>query len=178
MRLIALLLGIAMAVPAAAADVYKSTNAEGNVVFSDQPSPGAETIRIQETQTVPADRAGTFEYTPPAPEAFAYGKVAIEQPSNDEALRPEDKSVVVSVSLEPELRGGDSLVLMLDGREFAAGRSKSFALAELDRGTHTVEAVVRENGGRVVARSAPVSFHVLRTAIPPKPAKPAPPKAP
>lgn len=178
MRLTVLLLGVAVAMPVAAAEVYRTTDAAGNVIFSDQPSPGAEKVQIQETATIPGDDAPRFEYTPPA-EAFAYRKVTIESPADDEALRPEDASVNVSVAVEPQLRSQDSLVLMLDGREFAAGTSQSFALADLDRGTHTVQALVREQGGKILARSSTVSFHVLRTAIPPKKAAPAnPPKPP
>ncbi|NNG11833.1 MAG: DUF4124 domain-containing protein, partial [Halobacteria archaeon] len=38
----------------AQAEVYKSTNADGEVIFSDQPSPGAEQVQLPELPTYSA----------------------------------------------------------------------------------------------------------------------------
>lgn len=185
MRLIALLLVAALAVPAIAEEVYKTTDEAGNVIYSDQPSPEAETIQIQETQTVPGDTAPPFEYTPPAPGVRPYTAVSIVSPANDEAMRPEDQSVRIVARAEPGFRGQDSFVLFLDGVEHSSGKSSTFLLGELERGTHTVSVTVRDPTGADLITSAPISFHVLRTSVQPKkpapapgPKPPKPPKAP
>lgn len=47
MRRLFQLLLLLTAVPLAADEVYKSTDANGNVVYSDRPQPGAETVDVQ-----------------------------------------------------------------------------------------------------------------------------------
>lgn len=184
MRVIVLLLAATLAVPVAAAEVYKTTDEAGNVIFSDQPSPEAETIRIQETQTIPADGAPPFTYTPPAPAVQPYTKLSIVSPVNDEAMRPEDQAVRIVARAEPAFRGQDTYVLILDGQEHGSGKSSTFVLNDLERGTHSVSVVLRDPTGAELIRSEPVMFHVLRTTVlqkkapAPTPPKPAPPKAP
>jgi hypothetical protein len=56
------------------AQVYKSTDADGNVVFSDTPAEGSEEVKISEPNV--ADPVEVPEYVPPAPEP----QVVEEQP--------------------------------------------------------------------------------------------------
>ncbi len=58
----------------ASAQVYKSTDAEGNVVFSDTPTQGGEEVKIPEANV--ADPVEVPEYVPPSPEPV----VVVEQP--------------------------------------------------------------------------------------------------
>ncbi|MBI1731141.1 MAG: DUF4124 domain-containing protein [Gammaproteobacteria bacterium] len=188
MRLITMLMVTVLVAPAVAEEVYKTTDADGNVIFSDQPSPDAETIQIPETQTVPADQAPPFEYKPPAPGA-AYTSLAIVSPANEQAFRPEDEDsgVQVTARVEPRFRGQDSYVLVLDGKEHSSGKSPSFTLTALDRGSHQVSVKIKDPDGKTLISSDPITFHVLKVSAlqkkaapgpgqPPKP--PAPPKAP
>ena len=179
MRLIALMCALVWLAPAAAEEVYKTTDAAGNVIYSDTPSPEAETIQIQEAQTIQADDAPPFAYEPPAPSTNSYTKIAIISPANDEALRPEADSVRVSARVEPKFRGQDTFVLMLDGKEHSAGKSPSFLLKGLERGSHTVSVKIRDPKDTVLITSDPVTFHILKitalqkkTAPPPGPPKP------
>ncbi len=181
MRLIALVCALLMITPLSAEEVYKTKDAAGNVIYSDTPSADAETIQIQEAQTIQADGAPPFEYKPPAPTTTGYTKLVIVSPKNDEALRPEDEEATVQVAarLEPQFRGNDYYVLILDGKEHSAGKSSSFPLTGLDRGSHTVVVKIRDPKGTVLISSDPVTFHILKTSIVPKKAPPPkPPKAP
>ena len=183
MRLIALMCALLWMVPVTAEEVYKTRDAAGNVIYSDKPSPEAETIQIQEIQTVPADGAPPFVYTPPAPSATNYTKLVIVSPANDAALRPEEDSVQVTAKVEGQFRGQDTYVLYLDGKEQSSGKSPSFLLSGLERGSHQVNMKIRDPKGMVLISSEPVTFHILKisalqkkTAPPPGPPKP--PKAP
>ena len=160
MRIILLLLGIFIA-PLAAGDVYRSVDESGNVVFTDKPSPDAEKVEIDEVQTIDRGATPEFNYTPPPSEAQSpYSSVAITSPANDETLSSNDGNVSVSVSVEPRLRPGHIVVLYMDGSSVAEGAG-SFNLTNLDRGTHTLTAVVKAGGNEVI-KSAPVSFTVQR----------------
>ena len=180
MRLIALMYALLSMAPLAAEEVYKTTDATGNVIYSDEPSPEAETIQIQEVQTVPADNAPPFEYKAPASSTGIYTKLAIVSPANDAALRPEDDIVRVSAQMEGQARGQDTYVLLLDGQEHSSGKSPSFVLTGLERGAHRLSMNIRDPNGTVLISSDPVTFHILKVSAPPKKPAPAPkpPKAP
>jgi len=175
MRLIALMCALLWLAPVAAEQVYKTTDAAGNVVYSDKPSPDAETIQIQEAQTVPADNAPPFDYKAPAP-STAYTKLEIVSPENDTSFRTEDDSpgVQVSARVEPQFRGQDSYVLFLDAKEHASGKNPSFLLNGLERGSHQVSMKIRDPEGKDMISSDLVTFHILKVSAPPKKAAPAP----
>jgi hypothetical protein len=176
MRLISLMCALMWMVPVAAEEVYKTTDAAGNVIYSDKPSPEAEVIQIQEAQTVPADNAPPFDYKAPAP-STAYTKLAIDSPENDAAFRPEDDSegIQVTAHVEPQIRGQDSYVLFLDAKEFGTSKSPSFLLKGLERGSHQVAFKIRDPDGKDMISSDLVTFHILKVSVPPKKAAPPPP---
>jgi hypothetical protein len=46
------------------AEIYRSVDENGNVVFEDTPSPNSELINVDELQTIKPPLAGKFQYTP------------------------------------------------------------------------------------------------------------------
>jgi len=157
---------------AACADIYRSVDEDGSIVFSDTPSEGAEKIELQEAQTVkPQPGTRSFQYepqesnTPPR-----YREVAITSPGDDKAVRSNNGNITIRMSVKPSLRPGDRLVLKMDGEEIASGRATSVSLRNVDRGTHTLSASVVGRDGTTLAGSQPVKFHLLRhSAQHPKP---------
>ena len=145
------------------AEVYRSVDKNGNVVFTDQPSPDAELIELDELQTIDAPATGNFEYTPP-PEKPAprYSAVTIISPQNDVAIRDNAGNVTVNIATLPDLRSSDELVLFMDGKEIILGKSNAKAFSGLDRGTHQLRAAVRDVNGRILQSSPSVIFHLLR----------------
>ena len=146
-----------------AAEVYRSVDENGNVIFTDQPSPDAELIELDELQTIDAPTRGDFEYTPP-PEKPAprYSAVTIISPQHDLAIRDNAGNVTVNISTQPDLRSSDELVLYMDGKEIILGKSTAKAFTALDRGTHQLRAVIRDINGRILQSSPSVAFHLLR----------------
>jgi hypothetical protein len=162
-----LILAVLLTSGGAAAEVYKSVDEHGNVEFSDQASPGAELIEVEELQTIEAPPPPSI-LTPPAqsePVSF-YTRVAVVSPAHDEAVRQNDGNITVSVIVEPMLSPGDHIALFLDGQEIAAAASTSIPLENIDRGTHQLQVEVRAANGTVRIRSESVTFHLLRHAIP------------
>lgn len=186
MRIILLILSI-LILPVAIADVYRSVDENGNVVFSDKPSPDAEKMDVQGVQTIDPGNVPEYEYSPAKkeePPAGNYNNISITSPENDQTLSSNDGIVNVSVSVSPPLKGGDTIALYLNGNLAMEGNG-SFTLENMDRGTHTVSAAIKDNSGKEILRSDSVTFHIQRHSIqhkqstvgkpPPKPApKPAP----
>ncbi len=146
--------------------VYKTIDAEGNIVFSDTPSAGAEEIKIKEAQAIKPPKARSFKLSPDEDisKKFNYTKLAIASPENDSTIHGGEGNVNITVTLEPDLEENDIIVLSMDGKEMLSGRSPQILLENVDRGTHTISVVVKNEVEKVLKRSAKVTFHVRRIA--------------
>ncbi len=148
------------------AEIYRSIDENGNVVFTDKPSAGAELIEVDELQTIQPPPVGDFEYTPPpAKPEPKYTEVSITSPQDDMAIRDNGGNVTVSIMTKPALQGSDMLVLYLDGKEFLLGKSTTRSFSGLDRGSHQLRAVIKNAEGRIQQSSTSVTFHLLRHSV-------------
>ena len=161
--LLALLLGLGQ-VSGHSAKVYKWTDAQGNVVYSDTPRPGAEEIEIL---TEPAGIAPVRpeQMPPPKPQAPGriYGSVIIAAPSEDQVIQDDSGWLNVSLTVEPPLRvsQGDAIRLKLDGQTLDTRYTGSeIAIPSVSRGTHTGQAEGVNPAGNALIASAAVTFHM------------------
>ncbi|MBF8270754.1 MAG: hypothetical protein HW386_2463 [Gammaproteobacteria bacterium] len=161
----------------AQAQVYRSVDKDGNVIFTDQATEGAVKVEIKELETIKS-----LETTSPAPsqaqdqtQEKIYDSLEITNPQNDLAIRENAGNLTVTVAVTPELRSGDNLMLYLDGTKYASGQSTSFQLQNIDRGTHQLRVAISDRDGQEQISSTPVSFHMLRYSVAnPSTAKPTP----
>jgi len=153
-----------LAPPLQAADVYKTVDEQGNIIFSDKPSPNSEMIEVQEPFIVPSLQ----DYQPGEEASIPterYNEVVITGPKHDETYFRSEGDLVVSVALKPSLSRNDFIVLYLDGKEYQSGRATSFSLPELDRGTHEVSIAIRDRAGTIIKKSEPVTFHMRQNTV-------------
>lgn len=152
----------------ATAGIYKSVDENGNVLYSDEPSPGAVEIRKKEIPTVPSvvpeidTESGTSDEADTAGTGVLYDRIEIVSPEPDTAVRNNAGNLAVSVALQPALKATHSLQLNLDGVQVSRSRSPVFQLQNVDRGTHTLTAVVINAEGNEVQRSSAISFTMQR----------------
>ena len=67
----------------------------------------------------------------------------------------------------PGVRSGDEAVLLLDGSRvpsFPPGGG-STTINGIDRGTHSLQVIIRDSNGQVVCQSANITFTVLQPSI-------------
>ena len=154
---------------AAVSEVYRWVDDEGNIVFSDTPRPGAETVQISEPMIVPS--GPSLRPRPPddnkVKSAVPYASLEISSPTNEQTFR-NVSSVGVSVDLVPRLQTafGHKLQLHLDGAPASSpGTSTSFSLTDLERGAHHVNVVVVDAQGTVFASSPTVTFFLHKQSI-------------
>ena len=74
-------------------------------------------------------------------------------------------SVQVALSQAPDTAAVDQLALLLDGNVVAKGRDLSFELNNIDRGSHTLQVQAYAAGGKLLATSPPVVFHMWRASL-------------
>ncbi|HES75484.1 MAG TPA: DUF4124 domain-containing protein [bacterium] len=168
---------IGLSAPAVYADngtqVFRSVDAQGNVVFTDTPQKGAKPVDIQAPSSVqaitPPPQVETPSAAPQDPSAFiGYQSMVITQPENGAALNNGAGDVDVSVSLVPALRTdlGHGLTITMDGKAVLQNSARmNVALADVDRGEHVLEAFVLNGQGQVVFQSAPSRFSLQRTSL-------------
>ena len=159
---------------ASAAQVYKVTDDENGVVFTDRPenvsgSSSVERVEIREPNTTtpppavstarPSARETTSE-APPEP------KVTITSPSDESTIAMGPGNFSVSVQVSPPLSGNEELVLMMDGQAMGAAQAGTSWLVEgALRGPHDLVVQRRSTSGRSIAVSEPVRVYVLRPSV-------------
>ena len=161
------LLLLLLALPAGA-QIYKSLDANGNPVFSSQPPEGkaAEKIELPAPSIVAPQPPSQPEAAPPKTKEPAdetrYSRLELTGIADGESLRANDGSFSVGVTIEPRLRPGHSLRLLLDGQPYGQpGRATRLGLTNLDRGEHSLEVEVLA-GERSLQKSAPILFTLQR----------------
>ena len=161
----------------AQAEIYKWTDpATGNVVYSDQPIRGAKSVELPQAQTYTAP--------PPPPttdtgghkqsgDHSAYTKFTIVDPQNDATIRNTVGVVDVTLAVTPALNtpAGDRIFLVMDNaRESGPTSDLHFSLSGVDRGTHTLQAMIKNAQGQVIQKTAAVTIFVKQASrLQPKP---------
>jgi hypothetical protein len=153
--------------------VYKWTDAQGVVHFSDQPVPGAERVV---TTSAPA-HAGILGQTastspaapspmPKADKTLSAAKIAIVSPAPEQTFTGE-QPVPVSLSLDPDLKPSWTVVWTLNGAQVPGQTSTTtqFTLTDLARGIYTIEATVTDAGTGESKSADAVTFNIVRPSL-------------
>jgi len=158
--------------------IYKTTDADGNVVFTDvPPKDDAKSIELSQGNTyrpeapTPANKApvGADEADADAEDAPAagYDKIAITSPVHDEALRENTGNISVNVSMDPALdtSSGHRVQVLVDGQVAGEAAGSTVSLQNIDRGTHSLVAQVIDANNSVLASSDAIVVHLQRYSI-------------
>jgi hypothetical protein len=149
-------------------EMYKWTDKEGNVHFSDEPGPGAEKIKVHDVSTMDAQPVNPPPPPSAPPDFLGYTMFKIVSPENNGTVRDNNGALTVSVSTEPALRGdlGHTVRVTVAG-QVQGGAGTSFSFAGIDRGTHTITAVVLDKDGKPLKTTSSV-FTLHHTFVKPK----------
>jgi hypothetical protein len=159
---------------ALAATVYKWVDENGTVHYSDQPHPNAQKVQVQDVQTYPSSQTPSqaaatakAQQQGPTPDARqSYRGCAIVNPQDGAALANPD-SLSVSVRTDPGVQPGDQVYILLDGAALNGGNptGSSFTISPVDRGTHTLQAVVRDSAGNLQCQTPGITVDVHQNSI-------------
>ena len=160
----------------AQAEIYKTVDEDGNVVFTDIPpredDENAEQIIIENPNSFAVDEAipnadawiveteeGEEEEPP-----FRYAALQIVSPADDEPVRENAGNITIVTNISPQLQRGHIARLLMDGSVVQEGPQASFSLVNVDRGTHVIEVEVLDDQAQALIRSDQSTFHMLRYA--------------
>ena len=172
-----------------AATVYRYTDEQGNVVFTDQPRGNSEQIRLEPLTVVPsldvegpaanpvpqrsdigqAERSSRLRASENRPgEPFMpYSTFQIASPQDEATLQTGyGGNAQVELDIDPDLRPDHRVRLLVDGEiSQSAMHTKAFMLTNLNRGEHVLQAELLDASGQVRHRSAPVRLYVHRASV-------------
>ncbi len=169
-----------------AAQVYRHVDANGNVVFSDQPAGGSK-VKLTPLSVVPSaessgvPRSSSARVAPSSESSSSrtrvapavdvrfrgYTRFAIQSPANEETLPTgQAGNLAVRLGIEPALRPGDKVRVTVDGAPSQSAMNSSvFMVPALARGKHVIQAELLDASGRVRQTSEPRVIYVQRASV-------------
>ncbi|WP_049631059.1 DUF4124 domain-containing protein [Cellvibrio sp. pealriver] len=168
MRLFVVLLCVLIA-PWTLADVYKTVDKDGRVIYTDKPkSDKAEKIELREINTVPSP--------PPLPQSVPVDTMGVQQaavdyrigiisPRSDVTIPVGQRDLAIAINIEPALQPGHLLVYFMNGELLEETTGNNIIVKDVPRGTHTLVVEAIDADGRSLGTSPPVIVNVIRPNI-------------
>ncbi len=159
------------------AELFKWKDADGNIIFSDQPPPDIDKVEsevkkesLPHINTVPAldmTKSRTDNSSKAKASKVSYKSLAIITPLHDSEVRENSGKVHISVRVEPAIfvERGHQLIIYMDGVEVSKGEKTSIIIDNVDRGTHHVKASIVNNQGFVLRETRVTTFTLHRFHI-------------
>jgi hypothetical protein len=149
--------------------IYRTTDADGNIVFTDAPTAAsrpAEPVELNRTNTVqPIQITPLPETNAPSAEGATAPlyTVTITSPENETSFPMGPGNFAVSVRVSPALKKYEGLQLFLNGVPWGTPqRDTMWDLINVLRGQQDLTVAVVNNAGETLAMSAPVRVFVHR----------------
>ncbi|GAA5315779.1 MAG: DUF4124 domain-containing protein [Candidatus Pelagadaptatus aseana] len=153
----------------AQAEIYKTVDENGNVVFTDNPKGNkAEEIKLPEVNTQPATRI-TVKLSPPKEEETDKDKkpekytITLESPANETTVTMGQLTLTSSVAISPALAEEHSVQFYIDGKPSGKpSQATSHTFGQLYRGAHKIHAAILNKKGKVLKKTKAVTIYVHR----------------
>lgn len=156
------------------ADIYMQKDSNGNTTYSDTPFNNATRVDLSNQhsasfqsspQILPAAKSSEPNKTPALSSDIKtneYTEFMISSPKDQDSIQ--NQAVLpVNIILKPELKSGDTIQLLLDGKLTGnPSTSTNLQLGQLDRGQHELSAIIVNSNQQVVKKSNSVTFFFHR----------------
>ena len=144
--------------------IYKWTDSNGQVHFSDKPQPGAEEIQLPKMQgySVPKIPATEQPSELIQPDIGHYDTIRIAQPDDQLTIRNTQGYVSVILEIKPKLKVGDKVQILVDGSPIGDPQEATvFALRDINRGSHTIAAQILDAKGQILNTSDSITIFMM-----------------
>ncbi|WP_445620522.1 DUF4124 domain-containing protein [Kushneria sp. Sum13] len=153
---------LAAATSPARAAVYRHTDAQGNIVWSDHPGGTRAAIRAPRVLS-PVGASDISVVIPAAPGRFTpYQRVLLKPRSAPVTLEQARRGISLRLETTPRLRPGDRVQLSVDGQRHQSPLFSHVLMAMgLTAGRHALVAEILDSAGTVRQRSRVMTLEVL-----------------
>lgn len=158
------------------AQVYKTVDENGNVVYTDRPpKDGSAPMELPELSVIEApvyEEAARPAGDEPAGEELSlrqlrnrYRGFAIVSPENEQSLWNPQGMITLAWEAPHPLQQGMQVRASMDGTVLATTTDRVIPITKLERGEHVLEAVLVDARNRTVATAKPVTFFIHQPSI-------------
>ena len=163
----------------ATAEIYKTVDKNGRITYTDVPPANTEAKPL-ELKTInslpsPAVIPNTSPSTSGVSDDTNEYDVQITAPENGRTLMADERSVMISISLNQNLNDGDLFAYKIDGDTLTTTQETTYTLTDPPRGEHSLTVDVIDREGKTLAQSNPITLLVMRP-LPKQKAVPVPKK--
>jgi len=146
------------------AQIYKTKDKDGNVVYSDTPTNDqAESVKLKEILTLPADTpTNSASSDTPRDDGVIEYQVDIVSPRHEVTIPPGQRDLAVAIVLNPSLHQDHLITYYIDGELIQETQSTSIVIQDPPRGGRTLTVEVINQQGEVLGASQPLTVNVIR----------------
>jgi hypothetical protein len=157
----------------ALAEIYKYVDENGVTRYTDKPpSKDAKPLTLPPLQTYTgAGISPTVESSEPGEdvlpkEVSGYSGIELLSPADQQVFNNANPIVTASAAVKPGLQDGHRVVFLVDGLLFPAPPGQtSVAIGDLVRGSHSLQAQVRDASDQVQIQSESINFHLSQPSL-------------
>ncbi|WP_281647813.1 DUF4124 domain-containing protein [Parendozoicomonas sp. Alg238-R29] len=149
------------------AEVYKTVDENGNVIFTDKKPKNklSETVEIGPILTLPATPVKPRSLTrPKKQESAVYKSVMITSPENEQSFQ-NPVSITITAKVSPAPQGGHRFRLLVDGQVEQDSDAPSFEIKQPSRGAHSIKVQVIDAQGKALISSETSTIYVHRHSV-------------
>lgn len=97
--------------------------------------------------------------------ATGYENFSILVPGSDEVVRSNGGDVKIKIDLQPALKKGHGIVVYVDGRQVGETTNDTIDVTGIDRGEHSVFAVLHDAQDAILGNTEAVNFTMMRNSL-------------
>ncbi|MGH1372229.1 MAG: DUF4124 domain-containing protein [Cellvibrionaceae bacterium] len=160
------LLSFCLLATLAGAEVYKSIDEDGKVIYTDNPrgAQAAEKVDLPSINRQPAIHVPPVEKTE-KPDIIRHS-IAIVAPADGSQIPTGQANVQVLASVQPFFDARHRIRFIHNGKTAEKpSKSPRILLSSIHRGEHQVSAQIINKNGKVIASSKSVTFYVQRHSV-------------
>lgn len=151
------------------ADIYKTKDKNGNVVYTDQPAASDTKAKVVTLPTInelpsvePGNRGGTASNQQ---QADIHYNLEITSPPSGTRLLSNERSLTISVNSDQVLQDGHFFAYFLNGEKVGETTDLSTTITEPPRGENKVFVEVVDKYGKSFGQSPSIVVYVMRPII-------------
>lgn len=161
MRILFFIAATSLSTPCVA-EIFKSVDEEGNTVYSDTPDNRAEEFVPPSMNAIPMPKLEPKPQEAQQP-GRAYNSLTITSPTSNQVVRNNAGILTITLKPTPELKPGHTYSVSIDGHVVVKKSNKSsISIPDINRGEHTIRAMIKNQKGKSLIRSNTVIIHMKR----------------
>lgn len=169
LRLLSCLLLSLVISHAASAEIYKTVDKNGRVVYTDQPgNESAEKVTLPPINTLPPEEASPYSPPPPEQDQQASYEIKIMSPRDNVAIPPGQRDLGIAVVINPALGPDHILLYFMNGELLQESTATNIVVEDVNRGANTIYVEAVDSNGTSLGKSPSVVVNVIRPIIKPK----------